>query len=127
MTMTHVRRPYDAIVWWELRRIPFNAILLVTGVCSFGIIAGIGALLVQPGDDVVEPLALIFGGIGFVIVANACYTLGWITELLWSGGDTARTEGVRPTVSRRGLSFSVVVTAAPGVLIPLAWLVFGFH
>jgi hypothetical protein len=95
---------------------------LVTGVCSFGIIAGIGALLVHPGDDVVEPLALIFGGIVFVIVANACYTLGWITELLWSGGDTARTEGVRQTVYRRGMIFSVMVTAAPGLLIPLAWL-----
>jgi hypothetical protein len=125
--MTQVRRPYDAIVWWELRRIFFNAILLVTGVCSFGIVAGIGALLVQPGDDVVEPLALVFGGIVFVIVANACYTLGWITELLWSGGDTARTEGVRPTIYRRGMIFSVMVTAAPGLLIPLAWLIFGFH
>jgi hypothetical protein len=125
--MTHVRRPYDAIVWWERRRIFFNAILLVTGLCSFGIIEGIGALLVRPGDDVVEPLALIFGGIVFVIGANACYTLGWITELLWSGGDTARTEGVRQTVYRRGMIFSVMVTAAPGLLVPLAWLIFGFH
>src|SRR5260221_974694 len=29
VTMTPLRRPYDAIVWWERRRIPFNAILLV--------------------------------------------------------------------------------------------------
>jgi energy-converting hydrogenase Eha subunit C len=57
---------------------------LVTGVCSFGILEGIGALLVRPGDDVIEPLALVFGGIVFVIVANGCYTLGWITELLSS-------------------------------------------
>jgi hypothetical protein len=121
------RRPYDAIVWWELRRIAFNAILLVTGACSFGIIEGIGAVLVQPGEDVVEPLALIFGGVVFVIGANACYTLGWITELLWSAGDTARTEGIRPTVYRRGLILSVVVAASPGVLVPLAWLVFGLH
>jgi hypothetical protein len=119
------RRPYDAIAWWERRRISFNAILLVTGACSVGIIEGVGALLVRPGDDVVEPLALIAGVIVFAIAANACYTLGWITELLWSRGDTARTEGIRPTIYRRGLLLSVAVAAAPGILIPLAWLLFG--
>jgi len=124
---SNIRRPYDAIVWWELRRLAYNGILLATGACSFGIIEGIGAQLVQPGDDVVEPMALIVGGIVFVAGANACYTLGWITELLWSGGNTALTEGVRQTVYRRGLILSVVVAAVPGVLIPLTWLVFGFH
>ena len=72
-------------------------------------------------------MALIVGGIVFVAGANACYTLGWITELLWSGGNTALTEGVRSTVYRRGLILPVVVAAVPGVLIPLTWLVFGFH
>ena len=125
--MTSIRRPYDAIVWWERRRIPYNAILLVIGACSFGIIEGIGSRLVQPGDDVIEPLALIFGGIAFVAGANVCYTFGWITELLWSGGDTARTEDLRPTIYRRGLLLSMAVAAAPGVLVPMAWLIFGFH
>jgi hypothetical protein len=125
--MTNIRRPYDAIIWWEIRRIPYNAILLVVGACSFAIIEGIGSQLVRPGDDVVEPLGLLFGGITFAVGANVCYTLGWITELLWSGGDTARTEGVRPTIYRRGLRLSMAVAAAPGVLVPLAWLIFGFH
>ncbi len=125
--MTDVRRPHDAIVWWERRRIPFNALLLVVGLCSFGIVLGVGVQRVRPGDDLIEPLAIIVGGIAFAIAANVCCTLGWITELLWSGGDTTRTEGLRPTIFRRGLIFSVVVTAAPGVLIPLAWLVFGFR
>src|SRR5437899_2748553 len=107
--MTTVRRPYDAILWWERRRISFNALLLVIGSCSFGIIEGIGALLVQPGEDVVEPLGVVFGGILFVVGANACFTLGWITELLWSGGDTARTEAVRPAVYRRGMVLSAVI------------------
>jgi hypothetical protein len=102
----NVRRPYDAIVWWELRRISYNGILLAVGACSFGIIEGVGSLFVRPGEDVVEPLGLIFGGIAFVVGANACYTLGWITELLWSGGDTARTKDVRPTVYRRGVILS---------------------
>jgi hypothetical protein len=33
-----MQRPWDAIVWWELRRIPFNIFVLVTGVLSGGII-----------------------------------------------------------------------------------------
>jgi hypothetical protein len=122
-----VRRPYDAIIWWELRRIWFNVALTLTCACSFAILLGIGSRLVQPGDDVIEPLALIFGGVVFGVGANVCYTLGWITELLWSGGDTSRTEALRPAIYRRGLLFSLAVAAAPGVLIPLVWLLFGFH
>jgi hypothetical protein len=122
-----MRRPYDAIVWWELRRIPFNAILLVTGVCSFALILGIGSLLQTPGDDWIEPLGIVIGGILYVVGANLCYTLGWATELLWSRGDTTKTEAARSIVYRRGVILSVVITAAPGVLVPLAWAIFGFH
>jgi hypothetical protein len=91
------------------------------------VIQAIGARFVQPGEDVIEPIALFAGGILFLIAANACYTLGWITELLWSSGDTARTEGIRPTVYRRGLILSAAITASPGVLVPLVWLIFGVH
>jgi len=59
---------------------------------------GIGAQLVQPGDDVVEPMAAIVGGTIFIVGANICFTLGWATELMWSGGDTSRTERVRPRI-----------------------------
>ena len=86
---------------------------------------GIGAQLVQPGDDVVEPMAAIVAGTIFIVGANICYTLGWATELMWSGGDTSRTERVRPRIFRRGLIFSIVIEATPGVLIPLMWMIFG--
>jgi hypothetical protein len=122
-----MQRPYDAVIWWEIRRIPFNAILLVTGICSFAVIEFIGASLVKPGEDVVEPLVAIFGGIFYVIMANLCYTLGWATELLWSGGDTRVTEAARPIIYRRGLLLSIAITAAPGVLVPLAWAIFRFQ
>ena len=126
-TITKIPRPYDATIWWERRRIPYNAVLLLIGACSFGVIEGIGSQLVQPGEDVVEPLVLLFGGVVFVVGANACYTLGWITELLWSGGETTRTEAFRPTIYGRGPRLSMAVAAAPGVLVPLMWLVVGFH
>ena len=124
------RRPIlsDSILWWELRRIPFNGVIVLAGLFSFGVIELIGSRLVKPGDDVVEPMALIAGSAVYVIAANLCYTLGWITELLWSRGDSslAEAEAIRPTIYRRGLMFSLVLTLSPAILVPLAWAVFGF-
>ena len=120
------RRPYDSILWWELRRIPFNGLLLLAGLFSFGVIELIGSRLVKPGDDVVEPMAVIGGAALYVVAANLCYTLGWITELLWSRGDASLAEAMRPAIYRRGLLFSLVLTLSPAILVPLAWAVFGF-
>jgi len=122
-----MRPSYAAILWWEKRRLQFNAIVLAVAALSFAVIEGVGSQLVQPGEDVVEPLAVIAGGALFIIGANLCYTLGWITELMWSGGDTSRTADIRQKVYRRGLVFSVLVAAAPGALVPVMWIVFGFH
>jgi hypothetical protein len=123
----NVRRPFDAVLWWELRRVPFNAVLLTVSALSFVVIEGIGAQLVQPGEDVVEPMAAVVGGAIFIVGANICYTLGWTTELMWSGGDTSRTESMRSRIYRRGLTLSTLVAATPGVLVPLLWSIFGFH
>ena len=122
------RRPVlrDSILWWELRRIPFNGLILLAGLFSFGVIELIGSRLVKHGDDVVEPMALIAGGAVYVIAANLCYTLGWITELLWSRDDASFAETMRPAIYRRGLMFSLVLTLSPAILVPLAWAVFGF-
>jgi hypothetical protein len=94
---------------------------------SFGIIEASGSQLVEHGDDLMEPLAVIAGGVVFLVGANVCYTLGWITEVMWSEGDTSRTEAIRQKVYRRGPLFSAVIAAAPGVLVPLLWFVFGFR
>jgi len=122
-----MQRPFDAIVWWELRRIPFNILMLVVGVLSVSSILVLGSYFVQPGEDVIEPFAVIAGVVVYGVLANLAYTLGWISELLWSWGDTARTEPMRPRVFRIGLAFSVALTLLPAVLIPLAWIIFGFR
>ena len=122
-----MKPPFDAIVWWESRRILYNLMLLVSGAASFAVILLIGARLVNPGEDVVEPLAVVFGGVMYFLGANLLYTLGWITELLWSGGDTSRTEARRPAVYRKGVIFSIALTFLPAILVPLLWWAFGFH
>jgi len=121
------KRPWDAVAWWEARRIVFNAAVLVAGIVTIIVIELIGDHYAHPGEDVEEPVAIIFGVIAYGIGADVAYTIGWISELLWSGGDTSRTEQVRPRVFTIGLLFSVGLTLLPAVLIPLAWAIFGFQ
>jgi len=122
-----MKRPWDAIVWWEKHRILFNLAVFVAGLVSIFVIVMVGSHLVKPGEDLEEPLGAIIGVFVYAVAANVLYTLGWITELLWSGGDTARTEAMRPKIFRTGIIFSVALTLLPGVFVPLAWAIWGFH
>src|SRR5215471_11619129 len=85
LTMSRTR---DVIVWWEVRRIPYNLALLATGLISVFAMVGIGGRLVPVGEDFVEPFVLFFGVIVYAFLANVCYSLGWITELIWKSEDT---------------------------------------
>jgi hypothetical protein len=110
-----------------VRRIPFNAVVLVAGIIAIVVIELIGGHYAHPGEDVEEPIGIIFGSIVYGIAANLAYTLGWIGELLWSGGDTSKTEHMRGRVFKIGLAFSVGLTLLPAILVPLAWVIFGFR
>ncbi len=63
--MSH-RNWYEIILWWELRRIPYNLIMYFAGLLSFYI------------SYVSIPLIYVLMGLAFNIV----YTFGWIFELL---------------------------------------------
>lgn len=117
-----MNKAWDAIRWWEVRRLPFNAVVGVLGVGTVAAVETIGATLVKAGEDVIEPTLLVAGVVFFGIGANAAYTLGWITELLWSGGDTARTRPYRARIFWLGLAASASVTLAPAVLACAAWI-----
>jgi hypothetical protein len=122
-----MKQPWDAIVWWEIRRIPYNATLAILGIGTIGALLWIGSHFSTSGEDVEEPLGLIVGAILYGLAANAFYTLGWISELLWSGGDTSRTQPFRKRVFLLGLIMSCVLTLLPAVLIPVLWWTSGFH
>jgi hypothetical protein len=70
---------WRVIGWWEVRRIPFNIVIGVYGVLCllifFWAILTSGEL--RPGEDAVEPIALIFAPLGI----NVLYTLGWLVEV----------------------------------------------
>jgi hypothetical protein len=59
------RKWYEIIMWWELRRIPYNIIMYFIGLLSFQI------------GYVTIPLIYIVIGFNFL------YTLGWIIELIF--------------------------------------------
>lgn len=60
------RKWYEIILWWEIRRIPYNIIMYFAGILSFNI------------GYVTIPLVYIVIGLAL----NGIYTLGWIIELL---------------------------------------------
>jgi len=99
----------QVIRWWELRRVLYNAVLLVIGVAT---VSGTLWLVdkVNPGSDVGTPMlgALLYG-----VMANLCYTMGWIIELLGRSRNpvAARQRGQR--MFRLGLAFSCLVTSLP--------------
>jgi len=67
------------IGWWELRRIPFNVAIGSYGiVCFIVFLWAIGTSgHLQPGEDAVEPIALLAAPFGI----NALYSLGWLVEV----------------------------------------------
>jgi hypothetical protein len=70
---------WRVIVWWEVRRIPFNVIVGAYGFLCLAVffwaVTTSGHL--APGEDAVEPLALLAAPFGI----NALYTLGWLIEV----------------------------------------------
>jgi len=123
-----MKAPWDTIVWWEIRRIPYNLMLLVLGICTIAIVETIGGHYANPGEDVEEPLGIIFGAIVYGVVANVCYTLGWITEILWLGTGPDDTKKIRRTrIFWAGVVLSACLTLLPAILLPVLWAIFGFQ
>jgi len=119
-----MKQPWDAVTWWEIRRIPFNLLILAVGLVSGFIVALIGSHVFKLDQDLGSPFIAVAI---YAVAANLCYTLGWITELLWTWGNTAQTSAIRPKVFRAGLVFSASLTLLPALVISLMWAARGFR
>ncbi len=74
---------YKIILWWELRRIPYNLILLMLGLISLYVLSffpndGYLRLTAGPGLLVGFYTSILLFGLG----ANLLFTLGWIVQLI---------------------------------------------
>ena len=105
------RSTSDVIAWWEKRRLPFNIAVGATGLFSWTSVQLI--MLVPPASGSI-PLApslvipLVYG-----VLANVCYTGGWMFELWFRRAFGREMEPVGPAVFRYGFAFSIGLTLFP--------------
>jgi len=101
------------VVWWELRRIPYNVVIGSIGFLSY--IAFFffitHAHVLAPGEDAEEPIALLAAP----ILINVCYTLGWIVECSIRLIRPNRYEGRTVVLFKAGCAFSLFVVLVPSV------------
>jgi hypothetical protein len=103
---------WQIIRWWELRRIPYNAVLFVIGMTSLLAMEWLQARALPVGRNAIE-LETGLTVVAYAVLANLCYTLGWIVELAGrkSHNPSDRTRARRLFVV--GLCFSCLLTSAP--------------
>ncbi|MGH7615852.1 MAG: hypothetical protein ACREPM_01340 [Gemmatimonadaceae bacterium] len=113
------RRNTGSIIgWWESRRLTFNLIVGGAGLLTLGALRLIFWLPPQmPMPFLGQPIIL------FGVMANVCYTFGWMLEAsaqrFW--GDRVRPIG--PALFRQGIAFSVGLTLLPIVVGAATWVI----
>ncbi len=120
---------WQVVGWWEARRLIFN---MVVGAC--GVATCLTVLLMAVigqsvfGIPVGLPDPPIFALIGIIlygIMANICYTGGWIVELLVRKAWPQESELFATLTFALGLVFATFLTLLPGVaFVPIAVMVF---
>lgn len=120
-----LRKPSDKwwypIIWWEIRRIVYNLILVTGGFISLLLLTAIYYLPPQLDEYPVEGLAVL--GIFFgIAMANVFYTAGWIVEIsvLKFGGEWSVKLG--PSLLKTGILFSLFVVSLPTLAHFIYWI-----
>jgi hypothetical protein len=113
------RSAWSIIGWWELRRVLYNLALYLVGLVTYGLFVALMSLMLEPGEDAVEPVALFAG----VVLANVAFTGGWVVELLVRLICRDRYPYLGPTLLKLGLVFTLAVLLLPSVGAGAAWLV----
>jgi hypothetical protein len=112
--------PGQLIAWWEIRRIAYNLVVGVSGLVTCGTLIAI-ALLRSPTpiskhSDVGNPFVGVIVIIIYAVMANVCYTAGWITELIVTKIWGAQRGRYGEIVFSLGFAFSVALTLLPLVV-----------
>jgi hypothetical protein len=114
----------DVIGWWEARRVPFNLIVGIAGILSC-VIAGLvilGGYFLFGGDfGLPNPsLFALFSIIIYGILANVCFTGGWLAELAVRRIWPHEADQFATVSFSLGLVFSVLLTLSPAILLGAA-------
>ncbi|HVN93338.1 MAG TPA: hypothetical protein VMT38_06570 [Terracidiphilus sp.] len=101
------------VCWWEWRRLLYNFLLLVIGIASMIGFEFLMGNVIPPGEDAEEPINLFLGVTAYGIMANVCYTMGWIVELATRNASPTLARKRGEKMFRAGLIFSCILTTAP--------------
>lgn len=108
---------WQVIGWWELRRVPYNLIVGATGMLSVLVIVTVAfvseEMVGEPIGMPDPPIIAVVGVIVYGLMANVCFTGGWVLELF-----IAQVWGLQPTRFGQvafglGLIGSVFLTLLP--------------
>src|ERR1051325_4572053 len=102
------RTTLSTIAWWESRRGTFNLIVGGAGVLTLAVTGLIA--LVPPG----VPMAFDWRPVmAYGLLANVCYSAGWVIELVMLRLVGKRAPAIGPALFRQGLAFSLGLTFLP--------------
>jgi len=112
---------WEIVAWWETRRIPYNIIVGAVGIVSCGLCLTTALLTEHFQGEAFglpdPPFFALFGVISYGIMANVCYTGGWIAELIARKLWPHEGVGFAKILFFFGLVFSILLTLASGALI----------
>jgi hypothetical protein len=111
------RNWWEIILWWELRRIPYNLIVGLCGLLSL-LLVGLISMASSFDLDLDSPLLQI---LFFGFAANLFYTGGWIAELLARRFWVERAQNLGPQLLLIGLAFSLMLDFSPVAILLVSW------
>jgi hypothetical protein len=117
------RSSWAVVRWWESRRLLFNLCVGGAGLLTLVSVNMFGNLPPRPlGLFVPWAPVLVYG-----LLANVCYTLGPLGDLLLRRALGDRAPAIAPVLFRYGFVFSVGLTLLPIPVAALDWLFRLFH
>jgi hypothetical protein len=118
---TPIVSAWQAIGWWESRRATFNLIVGIAGILS-GLVIGIvgaGSYFLFDSDFGLPdpPLFALLAAVIYGIMANICFTGGWIVELAIRKAWPEQADRFATLTLATGVVFAIVLTLSPGLLV----------
>jgi len=115
---------WEAIGWWETRRVPFNLIVGCAGILSCIVVSvvGLGSYILFDSEFGLPdpPLFALVGILLYGIAANVCFTGGWLAELIVRKFWPSEADQFSTLSLSLGLIFSVLLTLTPAIVIGAA-------
>jgi hypothetical protein len=109
----HRRTTLGILVWWESRRLLYNAIVGTAGLVTLAVL-GI-MFVVAPPPNETGPMfpGVLLPVFAYGVLANVCYTLGPIIETTLERVWKDQVLPIGPALFRQGLAFSIGLTLLP--------------